>query len=179
MRPLVDRARLERFLVELGRHAEIPTKLFLVGGSTALLHGWRASTVDIDLLLEPDSGAVARAIPEIKERLRVSVEFASPLDFLPPLPGWRDRSRFLQQQGQLAIFEFDLYSQALSKIERGFETDLVDVKSMLAEGLVERATLQRLFDAIVGEMFRFPAIDAAALAEDLSLAMTQAKVRQP
>ena len=93
--------------------------------------------------------------------------------------GWRDRSRFLQQQGQLAIFEFDLYSQALSKIERGFETDLVDVKSMLAEGLVERATLRRLFDAIVGEMFRFPAIDAAALAEDLSLAMTQAKVRQP
>jgi hypothetical protein len=177
MRPLVDRPRLERFLVELGRYAETPTQLFLVGGSTALLHGWRASTVDIDVRIEPDSGAVARAIPEIKERLGVNIEFASPLDFLPPLPGWRDRSRFLLQEGKLAIFEFDFYSQALAKIERGFETDLADVRSMLAEGLVEREELLSLFGAIVGELFRFPAIDAAALAEDLSAAVGPAKGR--
>ena len=177
MRLLVDRERLARLLRELGRHAESPTQLFLVGGSSALLHGWRATTVDVDMRLEPDSGAVARAIPEIKERLELSVEFASPLDFLPPLPGWRDRSRFLQQEGKLAIFEFDFYSQALAKIERGFETDRADVHAMIAEGLVEPATLRGLFNAIVEECYRFPAIHAKSFAEDLDRALEDAERR--
>lgn len=179
MRPLIDRARLENFLSELGRQAEAPTHLFLLGGSTALLHGWRATTVDIDVRIEPDSGAVARAIPELKDRLGVNVEFASPLDFLPPLPEWRERSRFLLQEGRLAIFEFDLYSQALAKIERGFETDLADVRSMLAEGLVEPAKLRSLFKAIVGELYRFPAVDAGALAEDLDRALAPERGLEP
>ena len=177
MRPLVDRERLASLLRELGRHAESPTQLFLVGGSSALLHGWRATTVDVDFLLEPDSGAVARAIPEIKERLALSVEFASPLDFLPPLPGWRDRSRFLQQEGKLAIFEFDFYSQALAKIERGFETDLADVHKMITEGLVEPDTLRGLFAAIVDECYRFPAIHVKSFAEDLDRALAGAESR--
>lgn len=171
MRRLVDLESLETLLRELGRRAEAPTQLFLVGGSSALLHGWRSSTVDVDMRLEPDSGAVARAIPEIKERLALSVEFASPLDFLPPLPGWRDRCRFLRQEGKLAIFEFDFYSQALAKIERGFETDLADVRSMVAEGLVEPKTLHSLFMAIAGECYRFPAVDVKTLAEDLARAI--------
>lgn len=175
MRPLVDRARLEELLRELARHAEKPTQLFLLGGSSALLHGWRASTVDVAMRIEPDSGAVARAIPGIKEKLAVNIEFASPLDFLPPLPGWRDRCRFLQQEGKLAVFEFDFYSQALAKIERGFETDLADVQSMLSERLVEPGTLRELFEAIVEECYRFPSVDVATLAEDVARALTPAK----
>ena len=120
-----------------------------------------------DMRLEPDSGAVARAIPELKERLAVSVEFASPLDFLPPLPGWRDRSRFLVQEGKLAVFEFDFYSQALAKIERGFETDLADVRNMMAEGLVDPRILRGHFESIVGECFRFPAVNVKALSADV------------
>lgn len=53
------------------------------------------------------------------ERLSVNVELASPLDFLPPLPGWRDRSRFRFRAGNLEVFDFDPYSQALAKLERG------------------------------------------------------------
>lgn len=171
MRQLVDLERLEVLLRELGRHAEAPTQLFLVGGSSALLHGWRSSTVDVDMRIEPDSGMVARAIPALKERLALSVEFASPLDFLPPLPGWRDRCRFLRQEGKLAVFEFDFYSQALAKIERGFETDLADVRSMLAEGLVEPEKLRSLFAGIVDECYRFPAVNVEALAADLARAI--------
>ncbi len=178
MRPLIDRTRLEDFLSALGRQADAPTRLFLVGGSTALLHSWRATTVDIDVRIEPDSGAVARAIPELKNRLGVNVELVSPLDFLPPLPQWRERSRFLLQEGMLAIFEFDLYSQALAKIERGFETDLADVRSMLAEGL-EPAQLRHLFSAIVGGLYRFPAVDAGALAEDLERALAPERGLEP
>mgnify|MGYP001564471332 CR=1 FL=1 len=173
MRPLVDVARLERFLSEVGRHTDAPTRVYLVGGAVALLHGWRASTVDIDLLIEPDTGSLMRALPGLKESLGVSLELASPLDFLPELPGWRERSRFVRQEGHAAIFELDLYSQALAKIERGFDQDRKDVRKMLDEGLVLPDRLRELLVRIEPEMYRFPAVDAGALRDDVESALAE------
>jgi hypothetical protein len=56
----------------------------------------------------------------------------------------------------------DPYSQALSKIERGFAQDLADVASMVSAGLIDPARAQELFAEIEPELFRYPAIDAAA-----------------
>jgi len=171
MRPLVDRERLDRFLVELGRRADQPARVYLVGGATALLHGFRDATIDIDLLVEPESSPLLRAFPELKERLAVNLELATPLDFLPALPGWRERSRFVRQEGAVAVFEFDHYAQALAKIERGHERDLADVAAMLDRGLVDPARLRELHAAIEGELYRFPAIDAAAFREQVERAL--------
>lgn len=167
MRELADAARVRALAEALGRVAPAGTRLYLVGGATAVLAGWRPSTVDVDLRIEPESDAVLRAIPELKERLETNVELASPSDFLPELPGWRERSRFLFRAGNVDVFDYDLYAQALAKIERGFETDLADVEAMLSSGLVERQRLAELFATIRSELFRFPAIDAAAFADKL------------
>ena len=43
-----------------------------------MLLGWRASTVDVDLALRPDDDAVLRAIPRLKDALRVNIELAFP-----------------------------------------------------------------------------------------------------
>lgn len=59
--------------------------MYLTGGATAVLEGWRPSTVDVDVRFEPDSDVALRQIASLKERLQVNVELASPLDFLPPL----------------------------------------------------------------------------------------------
>ncbi len=173
MRPLVDRERLDRFLVELGRAAGEPTRVYLVGGATALLHGFRATTIDVDLVVEPAASPLLKSFPELKERLSINLELASPLDFLPELPGWRDRSRFVRQEGQVAIFELDFYAQALAKIERGHERDLADVRAMLAHDLVEPGRLRELFAAITTELYRFPAIDPDAFREDLERALAE------
>ena len=117
MRALVDRERLDRFLVELGRRADEPARVFLVGGATAVLHGFRSATIDVDLVVEPADSPLLRSFPELKERLAINLELASPLDFLPELPGWRERSRFVRQERHLAIFELDFYAQALAKID--------------------------------------------------------------
>jgi hypothetical protein len=61
--------------------------MYLTGGATAVLEGWRASTVDIDVRFEPDSEEALRRIAALKEEIGVNVELASPLDFLPSLPG--------------------------------------------------------------------------------------------
>lgn len=93
----------------------------------------------------------------------MNIELASPLDFLPELPGWRDRSRFRFREDNLEVFDFDLYSQALSKLERGFELDLKDVQSMVQSGEIEPGKLLELYEAVESELFRFPAVDPAKL----------------
>jgi Nucleotidyltransferase of unknown function (DUF6036) len=140
--------------------------MYLTGGATAVLEGWRQSTVDIDVRFEPDSDAPLRRISELKE------ELASPLDFLPELPGWRDRSRFRFREGNLEVFDFDLYSQALSKLERGFELDLEDVQSMVGSGEIEPDKLLELYTAIESELFRFPAVDPAKLRSSVESLVT-------
>jgi hypothetical protein len=163
MRERADADRVRRLAVELGRAVPAGTKMYLTGGATAVLEGWRDSTVDVDVRFEPDSEAPLRRISELKEKLAVNVELASPLDFLPELPGWRDRSRFRFREGNLEVFDFDLYSQALSKLERGFELDLEDVENMVRSGEVEPEKLLELYETVEPELFRFPAVDRTKL----------------
>ncbi len=159
MRPHADEPRISAFLRALGRASRTDARVYLVGGATAVIEGWRASTVDVDLRIEPDADDVLRAIPALKESVGVNVELASPSDFIPELPGWRGRSTFVRREGRLDIHHYDPYSQALAKIERGFDQDLEDVRQMIQRGLVDRRRALELFGAIEPELFRYPAID--------------------
>ncbi len=126
-----------------------------------MLLGWRPSTLDVDILLEPEQDEVLRAIPRLKDELSVNVELASPADFLPLPAGWRERSLFVERAGRLTFRHFDLYSQALSKLERSHSQDLGDVAHMLEHGLVEPARLRSCLEEIEPELYRFPAVDPA------------------
>jgi predicted nucleotidyltransferase len=165
MREVADADRIRTLAVELGKVAPEGTVIYLTGGATAVLEGWRSSTVDVDVLIEPESDAVLRRIAELKEELSLNVELASPLDFLPALPEWRERSPSRFREGAVTVHDFDLYSQALAKIERGFDLDLSDVATMVERGLVDPGRLNELFGAIESELFRFPAVDSPALRE--------------
>jgi len=162
VRPPVDRERLQALADKLGRVAQERTIVYLTGGATAVLEGWRGSTVDVDIRFDPDSDALLRVLPALKEELRINVELASPPDFIPELPGWRDRSPVVFEAGNVQVRHFDPYSQALSKIERGFSQDLEDVKKMLEGGLVEPGRLLELYEQIEPDLYRYPAIDPAA-----------------
>jgi hypothetical protein len=163
LRDAADAERIRLLARELGRSVPAGIRMYLTGGATAVLEGWRQSTVDVDVRFEPDSDAALRRVAALKEELSVNVELASPLDFLPPLAGWRDRSRFRFREGNLEVFDFDPYSQALSKLERGFELDLKDVGAMVESGLVEPDLLLELFEGIEPELYRFPAVDPSSL----------------
>lgn len=163
MRAPADAERIRRLARALGRIVPAGTRMYLTGGATAVLEGWRSSTVDIDVRFEPDADAALTGIRDLKEELELNVELASPLDFLPPLEGWRERSRSRFREGNLEVFDFDPYSQALSKLERGFDLDLADVRSMIDSGQVEPARLLDLFVGIEPELFRFPAVDPPSL----------------
>lgn len=163
MRPPVDADRVRALARELSHAVRENTTLYLTGGATAVIEGWRASTVDVDLRLEPDSDELLRRIASVKNALDINVELASPPDFVPELPDWRDRSPFVFQEGRLTVRHFDPYSQALAKIERGFEQDLADVQAMIDAELIDRERARALFAEIGPRLFRYPAIDADAL----------------
>jgi len=163
VREAADAERIARLARELGRVVPSGTRMYLTGGATAVLEGWRESTVDIDVRFEPDADAALERIRDLKDELAINIELASPLDFLPPLPGWQERSRFRLSEGNLEVFDFDPYSQALSKLERGFDLDMADVRSMVDSGQVQPPKLCELFEAIEAELYRFPAVEPASL----------------
>lgn len=159
MRELADSSRIERFMRELGRAVQVDGHVYLTGGATAVLHGWRDTTVDVDIKLIPDHDEILREIPRLKERLNLNVELAAPSDFIPLPAGWEDRSPLIHQEGKLSFHHFDPVAQALSKAERGHEQDIRDIKEMIATGLVNPAEALIQFEAIEPELYRFPAID--------------------
>jgi hypothetical protein len=124
-----------------------------------VLFGWRGSTIDIDLKVVPDSDLILKSLPRLKERLELNIELASRDDFIPALPGWQERSRFIQQEGKLAFLHYDFYGQALAKIERGHDIDLRDVQEMIQRGLIEPRRLLELFADIEDQLYRYPAVD--------------------
>lgn len=161
MRPDVDGTRIVDLLSALGRRLRSPHTLYLIGGSSAVVVGWRASTRDIDVRPEPDSDELLRALSDLKNELDVNIELASPLDFLPELGGWRDRSPFVGTWGRLQVRHLDFRLQALAKLERGLDTDLDDVRAMLEHELVTTDELRSGFDAMRSRLFRFPVVDVA------------------
>lgn len=162
MRQPIDADRLRVFMRALALEARAPLQVYLVGGSTAVLEGWRDATIDVDLAFGGNADAVLRALPRLKDALDINIELASPADFIPVKPGWQDRSPFVAQEGPVTFRHFDLQAQALAKLERGHETDRRDVDQMLARGLVTRAGLLDYFEEIEPELYRFPAIDPAS-----------------
>lgn len=162
MRQVADRDRISTFMRAVGAEAKQQTRFYFTGGATAVLLGWRPSTIDVDVMFIPESDEIFRAIPRLKESLKINVELASPADFIPELAGWQERSVFISQEGKVAFFHYDLYAQALAKIERSHSQDIGDVQQMIGRGLVERPRVWSFFAAIEPQLYRYPSIDPGA-----------------
>lgn len=162
MRELATAARIREFMRALGRRVPQPARVYFTGGATALLYGWRETTVDVDVRVVPELDALLQALPALKEHLRLNVELVSPEDFIPVPPGWEDRSPFIARAGSLDFYHFDLYAQALAKVERSHAQDLEDVREMVRRGLVDPGEALAYFRRIEPVLYRYPAVDPKA-----------------
>jgi hypothetical protein len=158
MRSRVTEERLRVFMRALARSATTASRVYLTGGACAVLLGWRTSTLGVDIKVIPEQNDVLRGVAAIKESLDMNIELASPDHFIPVLPRWQERSRFIAQEGKLSFHHYDFYAQALAKIERGHELDRGDVQQMFAAKLIEPRKLVELFETIEPELYRYPAI---------------------
>src|SRR2546430_3221469 len=160
MREPITTDSLQAFMKGLAAAARSASRVYLVGGASAVVLGWRNSTIDVDLKIIPESDEILRALPRLKERLHINIELAAPDDFIPELPGWQERSRFIQQESKLSFYHYDFYAQALAKIERGHDRDSNDVNQLIESGAVDVDRLWELFNTIKGQIYRYPDLDA-------------------
>ncbi len=78
MRQPIDKPKLDALLVALGSYASGPGTVYLVGGATAVWYGWRPSSIDVDIKLDPEPAGVFEAIARLKNELQINIELASP-----------------------------------------------------------------------------------------------------
>jgi hypothetical protein len=167
MRRQVTREKLRQFMEGVAEAAESPGKIYFTGGATALLLGFREQTIDVDIKLDPEPGGVFEKIAELKEKLEINVELASPGDFIPAPPDWREKSRLIAVIGAVQFFHYDFSLQALSKVERGLRHDLEDVRNLIVGGFVTIEGLKNRFSEIETGLLRYPAIDAKKFKESV------------
>ena len=162
MRGETDKAKLQKFLRVLGERVRGEGTIYLTGGATAVLHNWRAMTIDVDIKPDPEPPGLFEAIAVLKDELDINVELASPDQFIPAVPGWRERSLFIGQYGRISFYHYDPYGQALAKLQRRHDRDLRDVHSLLRDELIDRKHLREMFGQIEPELIRYPAVDAVS-----------------
>lgn len=172
MRRELTRELLRELMAELARTAPRGEsfRVYVVGGGTAVLSGWRASTIDVDL--HADGEEVFRDIQGIKDRLRLNVEFARPEHFVPALVGSVDRHVFIERIGRIGFYHYDPYAQLLSKVVRGFRKDMLDAEKLVESGMVDPARFSELVGGIPDSAWmRYPQLsrDAVLTAVDAFL----------
>lgn len=131
------------FLDKLGKRVPDTTALYLLGGSALCLLGSPRPTLDIDYVgddLKKDGFQIL--MEEIAQEIGLDVE-AVPIDrFIPALIGSRERNQYYRTFGNVAVYIFDPYSIALSKVDRGFDTDIEDVVFLLRQGYINIEALE-------------------------------------
>lgn len=162
MRAHTTPQKIHDLLVALGQAAKGEGCIYLAGGASALLSGWRQTTLDVDLKLFPEPAGVFEAIRRLKDELDINIELASPDDFIAAVPGWQERSILIGVFGKIRVYHFDFVTQALAKLERGHTQDLADVRAMVERELVSPQHLRDGFDAAEPGLVRYPAVDVEA-----------------
>jgi hypothetical protein len=158
------------FLVELGKRVSLPSRLMLLGGSALSLLGSPRPTLDIDYLgddLHKDD--LQRTIDQLAAEMHLEVE-AVPLERFIPLPSGADeRHQFYRRFGELDVYIFDPYAIAISKVERGFDTDIDDVIFLVRGGWVELTHLEMMLEAALTRADEFDLDRAATRAHLIAL----------
>ena len=169
MRPGVDKAAIEAFLQQLGRTFRKPARLYLVGGAALVHLGVRPGfTQYIDIQVGgANEGELIVAIQGLIQQMQVNVEFASPADFMPLPSQWETRARFVGRYGMIDVFYFDFYSIALSKIERGNNRDIADVKLLVQQGIITLNELDVAYQEVLSQLGkgRYPRITPQCFSE--------------
>jgi hypothetical protein len=136
---------IESLLQSIGEKISTPSVLILVGGGALALLGSPRPTIDLDFIgddLTPSD--LHRQVIRLAEDLNIHAE-PIPLERFIPLPeGSHERNIRIGRFGGLEVFVADPYSIALSKLDRGFDTDLDDIIFLLRRNLVQWEELDRI-----------------------------------
>lgn len=140
---------LQTFFQRLGEQLTAPVSLYLQGGSAMCLLGSPRETLDVDISFENPPPEAEAILDILAAELELDLELVPLGEFIPMPPEAEQRRRFVGRYGQVDVYIFDLFSIALSKIARGFESDLEDVEFLLKQELIGWEALEAHFRSIL------------------------------
>lgn len=157
-RAMVTKPVIESFMKKVGRIVRKPAAVYLTGGSTAILLGFREGTIDIDMAGDLDE--IFSAIPKLKIDLNINIELAKPTDFVPGLPGENERHVYIGSFGPATFYHFDPYGQVFSKIVRAHGTDIQDAKDLAHRELADPTKISEMVKKLPDREFhRYPRLN--------------------
>lgn len=145
---------IRAFLTEVGKRYPQRAVLYLVVAGALLLLGHSRPTFDVDYIgtdIPNLRNDLERLIQDTADELHIDVEAVPLQEMIPGLTDAAGRHVSLGQFGNLTVYIFDPVSIALSKLDRGSESDLEDIVFLLKRQSVTLPLLeQALQEAIPG-----------------------------
>jgi hypothetical protein len=149
------RDEIQEFLEQLAKQYTKAFDLYLLGGSALCFLGSQRRTVDIDCTIEAMPSDLEAAIRDVSQMLQLEVEVIPIDEFIPLPPATSTRHQSIGKFGSISVFVYDPYSIALSKIARGFETDIQDVGYLLKQGTIDMTTLTGFVEQTLPEAWDY------------------------
>jgi hypothetical protein len=161
MRNNATKADIDKLLNALGKVFRKPGRLYLAGGASLVHLGLLpGSTLDIDIVIETtDEDEMVKAIRQLVDQMQLNIKFSSPGDFIPLPSQWMAHAKYIGRYGSLDAFYFDFYSLALSKISRGSDRDLIDVKLLVQQHVITVEELDAAYQEVLPRVGKRPYIN--------------------
>lgn len=140
---------LREFFKRLGEDLPQRARFYLLGGSALCLLGSVRETLDVDYQIENPTLQIADVMKRLAAELQLDLESVLLAEFIHLPPNVETRHRLFGKFGNMEVYIFDLYSIALSKIARGFESDLDDVEFLLRKNFIGWDELEGYFNTVL------------------------------
>lgn len=148
---IISTDQINTLLTKVSNRYTEPADLVLLGGSALHLLGNSRPTFDIDYVgHDLNKDALQNVFEQVAQEMGIEVE-AVPIDEFIPLPANTQQRRIpVGIYGSLQVFVLDPYAIALSKIDRGFESDIEDVLFLIRQNFITVVYLEQIMaDAMV------------------------------
>lgn len=143
----IDAEQILAFLQELGNRSPQTATVYLLGGSALCLLGNPRPTLDIDyvgndLIKNP----LQLLIEQVAQEMQVEVKPVPIEEFVPIPTAFHTRNIRVGRFGTIDVYILDPYTIALSKLDRGLDTDIEDVLFLLHHDFITLAELESVID---------------------------------
>ncbi len=154
--------QIRAFLTELGQRYTRPDILVLLGGSALCLLGSDRPTLDIDYVGDDLlKNELQHVIDRTAKDLQIPVDAVPIAQFVPMPTGADERRLLIDRFGSIEAYVLDPYTIALSKLDRGFDTDLEDVAFLIRRSFI---TYERLEWTVLAALERASEFDLSSSA---------------
>jgi hypothetical protein len=140
---------LQNFFQRFGEQITCPATIYLPGGSALCLLGSSRETLDVDYSMESTVPEIEQILERLASELRLDLEYVPLKEFIPLPEDAELRHQFVGRYGNLEVYIFDPYSIALSKIARGFESDIEDVEFLINQKLITWEVLTKHYQSVL------------------------------